>query len=180
MRAPAILVLGIGNILLTDEGVGVHTIAYLRRRYRFSANVTLMDGGTLGLALLDPVRQADVVIVVDAMRNGHPPGTMYGMDDEELQANLTGKTSLHQMGILELLTIAGLTGSRPRFRIVGIEPRDIESWATELSAGVARRLPQLARLVLQEVRQAGGGYRPRRTALRRNRATDRDACPAVQ
>ena len=77
MQEKQILVLGVGNILLRDEGIGVRIIEQLQSNYCFSANVELMDGGTLGLRLLDPIAQAEHLIVVDAVQNGQAPGTLY-------------------------------------------------------------------------------------------------------
>src|SRR5512143_3162034 len=98
MAAQRILVLGVGNILLKDEGVGVRVIEQLQAEYLFSPNVRLMDGGTLGIRLLDDITGADHLIVVDAVRNDQPPGTLYRLPAEELTRCVSFKNSLHQTG----------------------------------------------------------------------------------
>lgn len=161
MSEKRILVLGVGNILLRDEGVGVKTVLNLDAEYDFSSNVELMDGGTLGLRLLDPICEADHVIVVDAVRNGKPPGTLYRLDVEDLHRSLTFKNSLHQLDLLEALAFAELLGKRPSAVVVGVEPEDISPWGLELTETVQARFPELCARVLDEVLQAGGRYEKR-------------------
>ncbi len=156
MATERILVLGVGNILLKDEGVGVRVIEHLQATYSFSSNVRLMDGGTLGIRLLDDIAAADRLIVVDAVRNDQPPGTLYRLPGEELRRCVSFKNSLHQTGLLETLAYAEMLGQRPITVVVGIEPEDISPWGTELTATVGKRLPELAERVLEEIRLAGG------------------------
>ncbi|MBZ4659022.1 MAG: hybD [Desulfacinum sp.] len=161
MEANRILVLGVGNILLKDEGVGVRLVERLEASYTFSENVELMDGGTLGLRLLDPITQADHVIVIDAVQNGGAPGTVYRLPAEALNKRVTFKNSIHQLDLLETLAYAEVLGHRPSAVIVGMEPQDISPWGTELTPGVAAAVPELERLVLEEIRKAGGTWMPK-------------------
>ncbi len=156
-----ILVLGVGNVLLHDEGVGVRVIERLAADYEFSENVELMDGGTLGVRLLDPIVQADHVIVVDAVRNGEPPGTLYFLDADFLAKRVAFKNSLHQADMVETLAYAEMLGKRPIAVIVGVEPEDISPWGLELTEIVAAQVPEMCRRVLDEVEKAGGTYRRR-------------------
>jgi hydrogenase maturation protease len=156
VAAQRILVLGVGNILLKDEGVGVRVIEQLQAGYAFSANVRLMDGGTLGIRLLDDITAADHLIVVDAVRNDQPPGTLYRLPAEELRRCVSFKNSLHQTGLLETLAYAEMLGQRPSTVVVGIEPADISPWGTELTSSVRQRLEELAERVLEEIQRAGG------------------------
>jgi hydrogenase maturation protease len=156
MNETRILVLGVGNILLKDEGVGVRVVHHLLARYRFSSNVELMDGGTLGLRLLDPVSRADRLIVVDAVQNGHPSGTLYRLPVEELEKRLTFKNSLHQLDLVETLAFCDLLGHRPQAVIIGIEPADISPWGTELTDAVQARFIEMCTMVLDEIEEAGG------------------------
>jgi hydrogenase maturation protease len=156
VTAQHILVLGVGNILLKDEGVGVRLIEHLQAGYTFSPNVRLMDGGTLGIRLLDDITEADHLIVVDAVRNDHPPGTLYRLPAEELKRCVSFKNSLHQTGLLETLAYAEMLGQRPTTVVVGIEPADISPWGTELTPSIRKRLDQLAEKVLEEIQRAGG------------------------
>jgi len=159
MKEKRILVLGVGNVLLRDEGIGVRTVERLQLDYRFSSNVELMDGGTLGLRLLDPISQADYVIVVDAVQNGQAPGTLYRLPTEELAKRVTFKNSLHQLDLVETLAYCDILGMRPEEAvIIGIEPADISPWGTELTEVVQSRFSELCDRVLKEIERAGGRY----------------------
>ncbi|MHC1742099.1 MAG: HyaD/HybD family hydrogenase maturation endopeptidase [Syntrophobacteraceae bacterium] len=160
MGKKRILVLGVGNILLHDEGVGVRVIERLQADYDFSENVELMDGGTLGVRLLDPIVQADYVIVVDAVRNGEPPGTLYHLDVDFLAKRVAFKNSLHQADMVETLAYAEMLGKRPDAVIVGVEPEDISPWGLELTETVADRVPDMCQRVLDEIQKAGGSSTP--------------------
>lgn len=154
-----ILVLGVGNILLRDEGVGVKAVMKLDSEYDFSPNVDIMDGGTLGLRLLDPISEADHLIVVDAVRLGEVPGTLYRFPIEDLERKLTFKNSLHQLDLVETLAFAEVLGKRPSSVVVGIEPADISPWSMELTEIVEARFGELCTKVLEEIARAGGSYR---------------------
>jgi hydrogenase maturation protease len=153
-----ILVLGVGNVLLHDEGVGIRVIERLTAEYDFSENVELMDGGTLGVRLLDPIVQADHVIVVDAVRNGEPPGTLYFLDADFLATRVAFKNSLHQADMVDTLAYAEMLDKRPPAVIVGIEPEDISPWGLDLTATVEAQVPEMCRRVLDEIQKAGGTY----------------------
>ncbi len=153
-----ILVLGVGNILLKDEGVGVRVIEELQARCSFSPNVELMDGGTLGVRLLDPIAAADYVIVIDAVQNGGLPGTVYRLPADVLDARVSFKNSLHQLNLVETLAYAEMLGNRPDAVIIGIEPEDISPWGTEMTDTVRVRVPELIAGVLKEIEHAGGTY----------------------
>ena len=159
-----ILVLGVGNILLRDEGIGVKVVEKLLADYLFSENVELMDGGTLGLRLLDPISSADYLIVVDAVQNGEAPGTIYRLPVDVLENRLSFKNSLHELDMVQCLAYADLMGSRPEAVILGIEPEDISPWGTEMTEAVASRMEELCGMVLDEIAGAGGTYRAAETA----------------
>jgi len=156
-----ILVLGIGNILLKDDGAGVHALDQLAGHYEFSDNVTLMDGGTSGLKLVDAIMAADRLVVFDAVQAGSQPGTVHRLTPEDLQNTLVCKGSLHDMGILEALNCAGLLGRRPISVIIGIEPENLTDWSTTLSEAVKAGLDSMMQAALAEIRRFGGGCRPR-------------------
>ena len=155
-----ILVLGVGNILYTDEGVGVRLVEKLQQDYEFSDNVTLLDGGTLGTKLMDPIMNCSMLIVVDAVLGGDKPGSIYRLTGEDLRKSLAFKNSLHQTDLVDTLIFCELAGHRPEAVVIGIEPRDYESLAVELTDEIAHRLPVLADVVLQEITQAGGSFTP--------------------
>ncbi|ROQ89525.1 HyaD/HybD family hydrogenase maturation endopeptidase [Desulfosoma caldarium] len=159
MAPQKILVLGVGNVLLKDEGLGVHLVRRLEAAYDFSENVRLMDGGTLGLRLLDPIAQADHVIVIDAVQRGADPGTVQKMSADDLSKKVTFKNSIHQLDLVETLAYAEVLGQRPTCVIVGMEPLDIEPWGITLTPPVAANMKELEVLVLEEIQKAGGSWR---------------------
>ena len=161
MENKRILVLGVGNILLHDEGVGVKAVDKLQAEYDFSDNVQLFDGGTLGLRLLDPISEADHLIVVDCVRYGHPPGTLYRFSIEDFEKRVTFKNSLHQLDLVETLAFAEIIGNRPSTVVVGIEPENISPWGMELTEVVQARLGDMCAKVLEEIAAAGGSFRLR-------------------
>ncbi len=155
-----ILVLGVGNILLADEGVGVRVVEKLENENSFSDNVLLIDGGTLGIRLMEYIMNCDYLIVVDAVQNGQPPGTLYRLVGDDLRKSMAFKDSMHQADLIETLTHCELIGNRPQSVIIGIEPRQFEPWSSELTPEVSSRLDELAKMVLDEITVAGGSYTP--------------------
>jgi hydrogenase maturation protease len=155
-----ILVLGVGNVLLRDEGVGVRVIEKLQAEYLFSSNIELMDGGTLGVRLLASISEVDCLIVVDAVQNGQPPGTIYYLPVQELEKRVTFKNSLHQLDLVETLAYAEMLGHRPDAVIIGVEPADISPWGTEMTETVSSCVPEMCALVLDEIKRFGGSYNP--------------------
>jgi len=127
---PKFLVLGVGNTLLQDDGVGVHVAEALRRRP--ASDVDIVDGGTIGLALLPQLESADAVIIVDAAELGEPPGSLKVFLDEEVDRHLSGKRrSVHEVAVLDLLAAAAIRGRRPRHcALVAIQPRSVD-WGLE-------------------------------------------------
>ena len=150
--SPRIVVLGLGNILLQDEGLGVRALERLTRSYRLPADVQAVDGGVMGLDLLPYLDDADTLLVIDAIQSGQPPGSLLRLEGEAIPAALAVKISVHQVGLQELLATSRLEGTLPR-RVVlwGIEPAAIE-WGLELSPSVAASLDELVDAVAQELR----------------------------
>ncbi len=149
------LVLGVGNILLSDEGVGVHLIRLLRERYDFPPEVEILDGGTLGLDLLPYVEAANRLLIVDAVQMDALPGTVVRLEGEEVPAVLSLKYSPHQVGLSDLLAAARLLGrSPPEVVLWGIQPASLEV-GLELSPTVAAQAETLLRNVLAELQRWG-------------------------
>ena len=133
----------------------------LQKDYAFSPNVRLLDGGTLGLRLLDPITEADYLVVVDAIKTGQPPGTIEILSLANMKKCVSLKNSLHQLDLLETLAHAQFLESLPKTVIVGIEPEDTETLSLELSETVRSNLESLVSAVLLEIEKAGGGHYPR-------------------
>lgn len=141
---PKVLILGIGNILWADEGFGVRAVEAFHRAYRVGENVTVLDGGTQGLYLVQYVREADYLIVFDAIDYGLTPGTLKLVRDEEVP-KFTGakKMSLHQTGFQEVLSAADLMGGYPeKLALIGCQPVDLEDWGGPVTEPVRAVIPQ--------------------------------------
>lgn len=160
MSNKKILVLGVGNILLHDEGVGVHVVRDLEQQYNFSPEVTLLDGGTLGMRLLDAISKADFMIVIDTLCNNEPPGTITRLTRDELQDRVAAKNSLHQVSFLETIAYANFLGILPETVLIGCEPADLSAWGTELTSVVNAARPLMVKKVLAEISTAGGEASP--------------------
>jgi len=149
------LVLGLGNILLSDEGVGVHIVRLLQERYEFPQEVDLMDGGTLGLDLLPYVEDAQRLLIVDAVQMDAPAGTVARLEGDEVMAIFRTPISLHQMGVNDLLAAARLLDRYPEQVVLwGIQPAVLDV-GLELSPPVAAQVETLAQNVLAELQQWG-------------------------
>lgn len=146
-----VTVLGVGNLLLKDDGIGVHLISRLKEE-SWPEGVELVDGGTAGIDLSPIIESARRLIVVDAVQGGCEPGAIYRLTPEVLRETRDRALSLHQVGFLEAMEIAfWRLGSSPPTVIFGVEPEVID-WGLELSEPVSRSLPRVMELVRQEVR----------------------------
>ena len=152
------MVLGVGNLLFTDEGVGIHTINTLLERYEFPQNVSVEDGGVLGMNLLGIISEADQLIVVDAIKNGGAPGALHRLAGDEIPKRILAKNSLHQVDLLEALTLCQALDKVPETVIVGVEPEDIETLGLELTPPVEEKIDDLIAMVLRELDRLGADY----------------------
>lgn len=156
-----VLILGIGNLLWADEGFGVRAVEALNRTHAFPPNVTLMDGGTQGLYLIQHVRNADVLVVLDAVDYGLPPGTLKLVEGDEVPKFLGAKKmSLHQTGFQDVLASADMFGDLPEHLfLIGVQPEELEDYGGSLRESVkaqivpaiAHALDYLARLGIHAV-----------------------------
>ncbi|XUM22563.1 HyaD/HybD family hydrogenase maturation endopeptidase [Bradyrhizobium oligotrophicum S58] len=162
-----ILVLGIGNILWADEGFGVRVVEEFHRRFTVPDNVTILDGGTQGLYLVNYVEEADSLIVFDAIDYGLVPGELKLVRDDEVP-RFTGakKMSLHQTGFQEVLSAADLLGRYPqRLALIGCQPRDLEDWGGPLTAPVRAQIGPAIELACALLAEWCAAAVPRREPL---------------
>lgn len=151
----AILVLGLGNTIMTDDGFGVRVVEALSSRYRFQEGVRLLDGGTLGLDLLPYLENIDQLLIIDALEMQAVPGTVFRLEGEAVPRAFASKLSVHQMGVQDLLAVSELMGHLPRELVVwGVQPESIEM-GTELTATVAAALEPVIEGVVEELRRWG-------------------------
>jgi hydrogenase maturation protease len=160
MKDKHVMVLGIGNILFCDEGTGVRVVEQMQERYRFPDNVSLVDGGVLGLNLLGTMSEADHLIVVDAVRNRGKPGDLYRIEGDAIPDRIRMKNSLHQIDFLESLTMCQALDHVPETVIVGVEPEDIETCTLEMTETVQARIDDIIAMVLKELDRLNVPYEP--------------------
>jgi hydrogenase maturation protease len=174
------LVLGLGNVLCGDDGLGVAAVARLVERFEIPPEVRVADGGTLGLSLLGLFDGMDEVLLVDAILADAPPGSLVALDGDEVAPAARERLSVHQVGVADLLDALDLLGTRPRrLSLVGLVPERIELGMGR-SAPVERALPALVDRVAREIRARGHTVVPRRSSgAHAQTPVDRDAARAL-
>ncbi len=159
-----VLVLGVGNILLSDESVGVRAVEMLAERYAFPSAVELLDGGTAGMELLECIARRDLVIIADAVKSGQAPGTVVRIAGDEVPAFFRTRISPHQLGISEILATLRITDETPgEVVIIGVEPQSLAT-SLEMTPPVAAALPRLVQGVIDELHAHGLSVAERRPA----------------
>jgi hydrogenase maturation protease len=159
-RTP-LLILGLGNVLLEDDGVGSAAVRALLDRYVSPEGVDVFDGGTLGLSLLPYVDAADAVILVDAVRADAAPGTCVRLDGEDVAPAVATRLSPHQIGVADLLDGAQWLDRSPRsLTLLGIVPESMEL-AVGLTPRVHGALLALVEEIVETARELGFQFRPR-------------------
>lgn len=145
------LILGIGNLLQTDDGVGIHAVRLLQERYAFDGSIQVIDGGTCGLDLLQYLEGLDRLVIVDAAKPNGSPGKITRITGEKVPAYLSIKTSPHEIGLPELLFAAKLINIYPKEVVIYcVEARNIES-GVNLSEQVDDAMFPLISMVAREV-----------------------------
>jgi hydrogenase maturation protease len=148
-----IVILCVGNLLLSDEGVGVHVAHELIKTF-LPPNVSIVEGGTDGFRLIDIITEADRLIVVDAVRGGAEPGSLYRFDIDDVRHSPAGfKTSVHQIGILEVIDLSELIGKKPHTTVIGIEPKSL-AMSMELTPEIRDRIPRIIEMVREEIKRS--------------------------
>jgi hydrogenase maturation protease len=143
-------VVGLGNLVHTDDGVGVHAVQELQRDSRVPPAVALLDGGTHGLGLLPHISGFTHLLVIDAVDAGEPPGTVVRFEGSALNG-LPGKASVHQLGFADMMVALKLLGeSPPELVVLGVQPSST-GWSTELTVAVRAALPALLDAVVRQL-----------------------------
>lgn len=157
----SIVVLGVGNILLTDEGLGVHVVEVLKANYTFIPQISLIDGGTMGMELLTYMRGMKKILLIDAVNGGEAPGTIYEFPHRELEQYFTDHISVHEVGMQDILRIRAIQENPLEDAIViGVEPESLDV-GFEPSAPVQKALPEVKERVLRVLREWGVQIEPK-------------------
>ncbi len=144
------VVLGIGNTLLGDEGVGVHAVARLHRDHAHRQDIRFLDGGTLSFTLAVPLCEAQRLVILDAAELNASPGTVRLFEGDELDAylNAGARRSVHEVGLLDLMAIARLTHRLPSWRaLIGVQPASVD-WSETPTAAVSAAIPQVCDMTM--------------------------------
>ena len=151
-----VVVLGVGNILMSDEGIGVHAVTALADSYQFPDWVEIIDGGTSGMDCLDRIAEADLLLIADCMRSpGKQPGAISRIADDEINAWFKTKISPHQVGLSDVLAACCFHGISPKkVVLVGVQPLSFDT-SMELTAPLAAVLPQVISRLVAELTDFG-------------------------
>ena len=154
------LILGVGNLLLSDEGVGLRVLERLAATYDLPEGVQTLDGGTLGLDLLYYLEGVENLLMMDAVEMGKEPGTLLRLEGDEVPAFLSIKISPHQIGIPDMLFAAKLKDLYPRNVVLwGVQPGVLDI-GLDLSPPIAARVDELVDKVVEELQRWGIEVRP--------------------
>lgn len=147
----AILVMGLGNLVMSDDGLGGRVITELEKRYQPNPQVNLLDGGTLGLDLLPRLEGIDQLLIIDALQMDVPPGTIFRLEGDDVPRAFANKLSVHQMGLQDLLAVAELQGHLPRqLVVIGAQSATIEM-SMDFSPAIAAAFDAVIAAVLDEL-----------------------------
>ena len=150
-----VTILGVGNVILRDEGFGVRVAEYLDAHYEFPENVQIVDGGTLGIELTQYVTGTEKLLVIDSINGGAEPGTTFRFHNDDVMEHFQDKLSAHEVGIQDVLALLTVTGHKiPDVVVIGAQPYDVEA-GVELSAGMMKLLPQMVEQALSELKKWG-------------------------
>ncbi len=154
----SVVIVGVGNILAVDDGVGVHAVRQLMKRRDLPAGVRLVEIGTLGPDALGLMPESGAVVILDAVRRDEVPGSIYRIALEDLGRPTRVPLSVHNLGVGHLVAEARLLGRDLRGVLLGVEPARLDPPGTRLSAPVAAALPRLVETAIEEARYLLGGH----------------------
>jgi hydrogenase maturation protease len=149
-----VLILGVGNLLLTDDGFGVHVINALRD-IPLPPSVRLIEAGIVSHQLIPEFHSADLLIFIDAVEAGDTPGSIFRFRPEDMQFMSQLKVSLHDISLIDVLHMTELTGKRPETIIIAVQPKDVKSCSMELNDEIRAVIPRVIELIIEELKKHG-------------------------
>ena len=151
-----ITIVGLGNILQKDEGVGVHFVQWFQKRHDYGESVNVVDGGTLGFLLLDLVCQSELLLVVDAVQIDAEPGSLFRFTPDDIPPEMLCQGTVHDVTFLQVLSQAELMQKAPRESVIlGIVPEDMKGVGLGVSPIIEKQFPRIETLVLKELKRWG-------------------------
>ncbi|MFT7824362.1 MAG: HyaD/HybD family hydrogenase maturation endopeptidase [Sulfurimonas sp.] len=145
------IVIGVGNTLFKDDGIGVYTAVYLNRNYTFTPDLDIIDGGTLGLNLLEYLQNYDRIIILDTISIPGKAGILYRVPAEEFHGLGAQRSTAHEAEVIQMLEAGALYGLKASVVILGIVPEDIDSISIGLSQTIQQQFDDYLRMVLDEI-----------------------------
>ena len=140
---------------MSDEGIGVHAVNELERRYDLPPEVTIIDGGTSGMDCLDQVAEVDLLLIADCMRSKKAPGTITRLSEDQLNAFFKTRISPHQVGLSDVLATLNFHGIAPlRTVLIGVEPASF-ALSMEPTPEIAAKMPEIIQALIAELAEAG-------------------------
>jgi hydrogenase maturation protease len=165
-NSPGTLVVGLGNPLMADDGLGLAALERLREEYEVPPSVALTDGGTWGMMLLPSIEEADELLLLDAVRTASPPGTLSQLGRDQLPLYFSHKISPHQIDLREVLAVADLRGNLPeRLVVIGVEP-ELVDMRHSLSPCVEIRVGDVVAAAVRQLAAWGHQCVPREAPVR--------------
>ena len=146
-----LLVLGVGNILLMDEGIGVHAVREFWEKDWDDTVVDFVDGGTFTQDIFFLFEKYEMILVLDIVRAGREPGTIYRLKEDDLRKDEKQPLSLHDIDLLDSLSMAEMAGHKPELHVLGIEPATID-WGTEFTPAIQKAFPSFVKAAENEIR----------------------------
>lgn len=150
-----IVIMGLGNILLGDEGFGVHFVRWFETKHDLPEGISVVDGGTLGYALLDIICSCDHLIIVDVIKTDDEPGSIYRFSHEDMETKMPPPTSAHEVTFMDVLFKAELIGEIPEVTFLCMVPDHIGDMDMEMTPAVKNKFPVMEGLVLDELKRIG-------------------------
>ena len=156
-----IAVIGVGNILFMDEGVGVYASRMLEANYRFEPEIEIIDGGTLGFKLMDYFEAYDRVVILDTLSIDDAPGSVYNLPSDALMGLGDYRKTVHEVEVVGMLEVCSMLDKMAEVNIVGIIPQDIRSVEINLTDALKKALPGLIKQTTVALADAGIKVTPR-------------------
>ena len=154
-----ILILGVGNLLLRDDGFGVHVINSLKG-VALPENVELLEAGTVSHQLIPLLHEIDQLIVIDVVEAGDTPGSIFRFSPDDMHFPVEQKASLHQISLIDVLNMAALTGRKPKTIVIAVQPKDVSTWSMELNDELSAVIPRVQELIFEELNKIGATQGP--------------------